>query len=347
MRNLRRVVFGLVASLALLAPVGLWADATPRGLDIYFIDTEGGAATLIVTPAGESILIDSGNPGDRDAHRIAAAARDAGITEIDHYVTTHWHSDHVGGAAPLSKLLPIKAHYGHAIPNPLPDDISASLMDAWKGLGGELQFLLPGDTFKFTSERGTPKVHMKVLAADGLVLGEKEGAPQVTTCDDGNKPRDEDKSDNARSLAMVLSYGKFDLFAGGDLTWNVEHKLTCPKLLVPKVDVYLVDHHGLDLSNNPTLIAALAPEVAIVNNGPRKGADPDTMKTLLSQLGEIGVFQLHRNVRPGALNTDTARIANTEEICGGSYIHLHVDRNGEHYTVAVPSRESVRDYDAR
>jgi hypothetical protein len=347
MRNFRRVVFALVASVAVLAPVALVADTAPRGLDIYFIDTEGGAATLIVTPAGESILIDSGNPGDRDAHRIAAAAKDAGVSEIDHYITTHWHSDHVGGAAPLSKLLPIKARYGHAIPSPLPEDISAPLIDAWKGLEGEPQFLVPGDTFKFTNERGTPKVRMKVLAANGLVLGEKDGAPQVTTCDDGNKPRDEDKTDNARSLAMVLSYGKFDLFAGGDLTWNVEHKLTCPQKIVPEVDVYLADHHGLDLSNNPTLIAALKPEVAVVNNGPRKGAEPGTMKTLLTQLGEIGVFQLHRNVRPDGHNTDNARIANTDEICGGSYIHLHVDRNGEHYTVSVPSRESVRDYDAK
>jgi glyoxylase-like metal-dependent hydrolase (beta-lactamase superfamily II) len=119
-------------AVAVLAPVALAADAAPRGLDVYFVDTEGGAATLIVTPAGESILIDSGNPGDRDAHRIAAAAKDAGITQIDHYITTHWHSDHVGGAAPLSKLLPIKARYGHAIPSPLPEDINAPLMDAWR-----------------------------------------------------------------------------------------------------------------------------------------------------------------------------------------------------------------------
>src|SRR3954471_22496254 len=180
----------ILSLLSLMPLAGGAAAVESRGLDIYFIDTEGGAATLIVTPAGESVLIDSGNPGDRDAHRIAAAAKDAGITQIDHYITTHWHSDHVGGAAPLSKLLPIKAHYGHAIPSPLPDDISAPLVDAWKGLEGEPQFLVAGDTFKFTSERGTPKVRLKVLAANGLVLGEKDGAGPITTCEDGNKPRD-------------------------------------------------------------------------------------------------------------------------------------------------------------
>ena len=345
-----RVVFVLVAALgvtALLAPLALSAADEARGLDFYFIDTEGGAATLLVTPAGESVLIDSGNPGDRDAHRIAAAAHDAGITEIDHYITTHWHSDHVGGAAPLSKLLPIKARYGHAIPSPLPDDINAQLVDAWKGLAGEPQFLVAGDSLKLGRQRGAPDVRLNVLAADGLVAGEKPGAPQITTCDDGNKPRDEDTSDNARSLAMLITFGQFKLFAGGDLTWNVEHKLVCPKKLVPRVDVYLADHHGLDLSNNPSLVSALAPEVAIVNSGARKGAEPETMKLLLSLVGEVGVFQLHRNVRPGARNTDPARIANADETCGGAYIRLRVDRGGEHYTVEVPSRETVRHYDTR
>src|SRR3954470_23668962 len=156
-------MFRLSLVPALLLVVGTFsstavAAAPARGLDIYFIDTEGGAATLIVTPAGESVLIDSGNPGDRDAHRIAAAAKDAGITQIDHYVTTHWHSDHVGGAGPLSKLLPIKAHYGHEIPSPLPEDISAPLIDAWKALEGEPLVLAPGSTFKLAGDRGTPDV---------------------------------------------------------------------------------------------------------------------------------------------------------------------------------------------
>ena len=95
------------------------SDAS-TGLRFSFVDVEGGAATLIVTPAGESILIDSGNPGDRDAGRIAEAARQMGVTEISHYITTHWHSDHVGGIGPLSKLIPVRATYGHRLPDPLP-----------------------------------------------------------------------------------------------------------------------------------------------------------------------------------------------------------------------------------
>jgi competence protein ComEC len=321
--------------------------AEPRGLDFYFIDTEGGAATLIVTPAGESILIDAGNPGDRDPGRIAAAAREAGLSQIDHYITTHWHSDHVGGAWPLSKLIPIRQAYGHRVPDPLPDDISADLITAWRGVTADPVFLSAGDSVKLRGTRGSPDPRLRILAADGRVEGEKEDAGPITKCDDGNEAKPEDKSDNARSVVMLLTFGRFDFFAGGDLTWNIEHKLTCPKKLVPAVDVFLANHHGLDDSNNPALVSALAPEVAIVNNGARKGAEPRTIALLMKETGDVGVFQLHKNVREGAVNTDAARIANELEQCAGERLHLRVDPDGEHYTVEVPARHTVRNYDSR
>jgi competence protein ComEC len=337
------ILAGSVASVA-----GNIADADePRGLEFYFLDTEGGAATLIVTPAGESILIDSGNPGDRDAGRIAKAARDAGLSQIDHYITTHWHSDHVGGAAPLAKLIPIRQAYGHHIPDPLPEDINQELIAAWRSIATDPIWLSAGDTVKLRGSRGTPAPRLRIVAADGLVDGEKEGAGPVTKCDDQNDAMPEDTSDNARSVAMVLSFGPFDFFAGGDLTWNIEHKLTCPRRIVPKVDVYLADHHGIDVSNNPTLVSALGPEVAIVNNGPRKGAEPRTIALLLKEPGDTGLFQLHRNVREGAVNAEPARVANAAEQCRGEMLRLRVDRRGEHYAVEIPSRGTVRDYNSR
>ena len=317
------------------------------GLRFSFVDVEGGAATLIVTPAGESILIDSGNPGDRDAGRIAAAARQMGVTEISHYITTHWHSDHVGGIGPLARLIPVRAIYGHRLPDPLPGDINADLIAAWKAVSSTPTFLAAGDSITLRGKRGTPTPKLRVLAANGLVQGEKEGAPPITTCDKGHQAMPEDVSDNARSLVLLFNYGVFDLLAGGDLTWNIEHKLVCPRRIAPKVDVYLVNHHGLDTSNNPALIEALAPEVAIVNNGPRKGAEPRTMALLIKQLRDVGVFQLHRNVRPGAVNTETGRIANGEEACTAQLITMQVEPDGGGFVVSIPSRHAERAFSAQ
>lgn len=323
------------------------AAPADTGLRFTFVDVEGGAATLIVTPAGESILIDSGFPGERDAGRIAAAARDAGVTEISHYITTHWHTDHVGGVGRLSTLIPIRAFYAHRLPEPLPKDINAELVAAWKAVAATPVFLSAGDSIRLRGRRGTPTPKLRIMAADGLVAGEKAGAPPVTTCDDGHAPMPEDTSDNARSLAMHLTFGDFDLFAGGDLTWNIEHKFTCPGRVAPKVDVYLVNHHGADSSNHPALIDALAPEVAIVNNGPRKGGEPRTLAYLIEQLRDVGVFQLHRNVRPGAVNVEPARIANDAEACTAQPLTLRVEPDGRRYTVAVPSRDVERVFSAR
>jgi beta-lactamase superfamily II metal-dependent hydrolase len=318
------------------------------GLRFTFVDVEGGAATLIVTPAGESILIDSGNPGDRDAGRIAAAAKAAGVTEITHYITTHYHSDHFGGIFPLSKIVPVKNFYGHRPPDPLSKDISPELMKVWTNLANPPLYLEPGDSIKLRGARGTPTPRLRVLAANGRVEGEKADAPTTFTCTRGHEPMASDPNDdNGRSLVLHLSYGQFDLLTGGDLFWNGEHKLVCPRRLVPEVDVFLVNHHGLDVSNNPLLVEALAPEVAIVANGPRKGAEPRTMGLLIKQLRDVGVFQLHRNVRPGAANVEPARIANPEEACAGNPLQLRVEPDGHRFVVSIPARHTDRVFSSK
>ncbi|MDQ3290685.1 MAG: MBL fold metallo-hydrolase, partial [Bacteroidota bacterium] len=94
-----------------------------QNLTFYWIDVEGGAATLLITPAGESVLIDSGHPGNRDADRIYHVAKEvAGLTQIDHLITTHWHIDHFGGAAELAKKLPILEAHDKGIPEMLSED---------------------------------------------------------------------------------------------------------------------------------------------------------------------------------------------------------------------------------
>ena len=357
--RLRAAVFMVVAILAAAAwPAAGGRDQTTRAerstLDFFFIDVEGGAATLIVSPSGESILIDSGFPGERDAGRIARVAREqAGLASIDHYITTHWHRDHVGGIGELVRLVPVARYYGHRIPEPVPPDILKAPIGRWQELATDPVWLRAGDRVPLAGQTagapgGAPVLAVHVLAGDALVKGEPEDSPQVRTCEYGHEPMPEDTSDNARSLAFHVSYGAFDLFAGGDLTWNVEHKLVCPEsILPPGIDAFLVNHHGLDTSNNPVLIEALAPTVAIVNNGPAKGGEPRTMSDLLAYLGASRVFQLHRNVREGAINTAAEFIANESEDCDAAFVRLSVSPDTKQYTVAIPARNRSWTFEVR
>ena len=316
-------------------------------LELAFVDVEGGAATLIRTPAGESVLIDSGFPGERDAGRIAQAAREMGVERIDHYVTTHWHRDHVGGIPDLARLMPIAAYYGHQIPDPLPADIQPAQVDAWRQLAKQPIWLHAGDRIPLETRKGGLPPVLDVIAADGLALGEQPGSPAIRACERGHEPRNADVSDNARSLGFRLSYGAFDLFAGGDLTWNIEHKLVCPRAVFPvPVDVYLVNHHGTDSSNNPAFVQSIKPTVAIVNNGPRKGAEPGTMQLLLRQPGRRRVFQLHRNVREGAVNTDPEYVANVDENCAAAVVRLTVSPDAKRFAVAIPARKASWDFES-
>lgn len=326
------------------------AMAQQKTLDIYFIDTEGGAATLIVTPQGESLLADSGNPGERDAGRIARVAREvAGLSQIDHYLTTHWHSDHFGGIGRLAQLIPVKSYYHHGFLEPLPPDVDPKLMEAYRqAAGGKSVVLKPGDELAFARKKMPAPLRLKVLAAHGNVLGETPGGPQVRPCGPNFVAQPEDKSDNARSIVFLLTYGRFKFFDGGDLTWNVEHRLACPRNLPGPVDVFQVNHHGLDTSNNPALVAALRPRVAIINNGARKGGQPRTFSTLRQSVAAADIYQLHRNVQTtDADNAPAMNIANDAESCAGEYVKLSVDEKGTSYSVTLPGKGTTRRYEVK
>ena len=140
----------LLSCAVTAALISAASAADKRGLEIYFIDTEGGAATLIVTPTAESALIDSGNPGKRDAERIFKVASErAKLTQIDHHIITHWHLDHYGGVERLSALIPIKHYYHHGIPETLAEDPMnfPLLIRAFRqACSGKETRLKPGDT---------------------------------------------------------------------------------------------------------------------------------------------------------------------------------------------------------
>ena len=165
-------------------------------------------------------------------------------------------------------------------------------------------------------------------------------------CGENFQPVAEDTSDNVNSVGLLVTFGRFKFFDGGDLTWNIENRLACPKNLVGAVDVYQVDHHGVDSSNNPTLVRALDPRVAVIDSGPRKGAEVKTVATLKSLPGAI--YQLHRNLRTTDKdNTMSGYIANEEEQCQGNFIKLSVDKNGRSYSISIPARQISRRYRTR
>jgi beta-lactamase superfamily II metal-dependent hydrolase len=340
----------LYAALVVLGlPLAASAEEK-RGLDLYFIDTEGGAATLIVTPQGESVLIDCGNPGARDAERINEAAKLAGLKAIDHLIITHWHLDHYGSIARLSELLPVRNYYDRGIPDKLDEDPKnfPTLIQAYKAASkGKSKTLKAGDEVPLKQTEGGPPLRLLCLCGNGEVLPEKPGAAENPVAKE-HKPKDEDKSDNAKSLGFVLSYGDFRFLDLGDLTWNIEYKLVHPSDRVGPVDVFQVTHHGLDISNNPVLLRTVRPRVAVFNNGPRKGCHPSVTATLRRIPDVQAIYQLHRNVTAGAQeNTDPDLIANPDEKCQGESIRLSVAADGKSYTVTVGARGKPRRYETR
>lgn len=347
------VVRWLLAVVVALGLTGLTPAADPvpaRGLDVYFIDVEGGAATLIVTPAGESILVDCGNPGARDAERIHKTAVAAGLKAIDHLWITHWHSDHYGGVGKLAQLIPIKNFYDHGVPETLAEDAKGFqlLIGAYKAAnGGKSHALKPGDEVKLQQVEKGPALKMVCVCANGDVLPDKAGAPENPIAKE-HKPKAEDKSDNARSMGFVLSYGDWRFLDLGDLTWNIEYKLVAPSDKVGLVDVFQVNHHGLDISNNPVLLQTVKPRVAVFNNGARKGGHPSVTTTLRRIEDVKAIYQMHRNVTVGAQeNTDPEFIANPEEKCQGEGIKLSVAPDAKSYVVTVGSMGKPRKYETR
>ncbi len=330
--------FLAAAILALLLHTASAAEPT---LDIYWIDVEGGAATLIVTPEKESVLVDSGWPWPPSAERIYTVATNAGLKQIDYLITTHFHVDHFGGAAGLSKLMPIKNIWDSGAPPADPDSSGGPFKtDDYKKIPAQRKVVHPLDQVPLRQSKTT---HLTLQ-----VIGARKEFPSLATyplnplCS-GQEKKPIDMTDNAKSVCLLLSYNGFKFFDSGDLTWNLEGDLVCPFDHVGKVDVYQVDHHGLDISNNPLLLATLSPTVSVMDNGPRKGGSAETVKRLRATLSIKTMYQLHRDLRGGQeFNTDDKYIANLEEQCAANYIKCSVA--GSTYSISIPATGFTQTY---
>lgn len=339
------VAIFLVASRLVLG------DEARGTLDFYWIDSMGGGSTLVVTPAGESVLFDSGNPGGRDSTRILKVAREvAGLKRIDHLVTTHLHSDHFGGAPEIAAEMAIGTVHDNGIPERDPDGRNdATWPQRIRGyremkVGGR-QIVEAGGGIELKPARGgVAKVTMRFVAArQKLALG-TPAATNIRDCQDPN-PKPADTSDNANSIVTMIEMGGFRFFHGGDLTWNTEAALTCPIDQVGVVDVYQVNHHGLDVSSNPKLLKVLAPTVAVFNNGPTKGCHPTVVDALRGLESRPEIYQVHRNQVASGANTVSGQIAN-EAAAGGNYLMLTVGPDGKGYEVRVPSTGHSRRFES-
>ncbi len=350
-RILPKSAFAL-ALFCLTSP--LFAGKKDKTLDIYWIDVEGGGATLIVTPEDESILIDTGNPGVRDPGRIHKTITEAaGLKQLDHMIITHFHSDHFGGAAELAALLPVMNLWDKGVPELTPDNKPNDrryllMVKPYKAMQVGKRHTIKADTvlpLKQPSFPGAPKLTMRCIAADQIFTRQApKNAPEAKH--DAIRLKKKDISDNANSVNMRLDYGPWSFFDGGDTTWNVEGELVSPVNLIGAVDVYQVNHHGLDASNNPVFVHALEPTVSVMCNGKTKGCGPESFAALKSCPTVQAMYQLHRNERADSENnTVKEHIANLHaDGCEGHFIKLSTSPDGGSYTITIPANGHQRTF---
>jgi beta-lactamase superfamily II metal-dependent hydrolase len=307
MRTLLLTAFLLTAGFA-----GMLAQTSPATLNIYNIDTEGGQSTLFVSPAGESLLVDTGNAGDRDLGRIVDTLKVAGVKQIDHMWITHYHGDHVGSLLALAKQVPIMHFYDHGKPHPNDRIVSAAFLTSYEELSqGKRSIVKPGDKVKMSGLDITA-----VASANQFIKTNLPGGGRPNAACSGVQKKDESAymdPDNGESAGFVLTYGRFRTVDLGDLTWNGELELMCPTNRIGSIDLYLTSHHGLAKSGSPALVQGLQPRVVVMNNGTRKGGEPETFKTLHELLGLEDLWQLHWSYNVGLENTPATFIANIED----------------------------------
>jgi beta-lactamase superfamily II metal-dependent hydrolase len=296
----------LVSACALVAATAFGQGGATKTLDIYVIDVEGGNSQLYVTPSGESILIDTGNIGaaaTRDADRIMAAVKAAGLTRIDRVITTHFHGDHVGGVLELARRIPIQEFIDHG-PNVQPGGAIDAQMQQYAALHAKAKHRVvkAGDRIDLKD------LDWRIVSAGGQVISTPlpgAGAPNPYCT--GFKPHEVNpvsgqpvgNTEDEQSVGSQVTFGRFRILYLGDFTWNQEFALNCPVNRIGQVDLFVASRHGQPSSNSEALVYAIRPRVTLVNNGTRKGGQPDAMRVLLNSPGLQDLWQVHFSLLGG------------------------------------------------
>ena len=364
-------------AVAVLAPIALVHAQGPlqsaqqqKPLDIYFIDTEGGQATLFVSPSGQSMLVDTGFAGNagaapapaatasapaagtpalgRDAERILAVLRQANVSVLDYVVITHYHGDHVGGAAELASRIPIRHFVDHGpYTVELQPNRSAGFI-AYRTVRDRARAIVPkpGDRISIAG------LDVLVVSSAGdLISTPIRGAPGAGApnplCRDAGLKVPDPTPENLESIGLVVRYGNFRLLNLADLTWNQEHALVCPNNWLGAFDVFHTTRHGDPNSGAPQMVHALGARVAVMNNGERKGGAPEYWRVVRDAPGLEDFWQLHRSTAGGAEhNSPEPFLANINETDHGHHLKMSARPDGS-FTVTNERTGFTKEYPAR
>jgi beta-lactamase superfamily II metal-dependent hydrolase len=339
-----------IAAVVLLTVSALLAAKT---LDMYVIDVEGGKSMLLVSPSGESMLIDAS--GARDAPRIAEACKAAGLKKIDYMVVSHYDGDHVGGVPALSALIPMVNFVDHGANVQLDNPGYLKNVDAYLALAakGKRIVVKAGDRIPI---KGLDV--LVVMAAGKAITEPLKGAGQPNpACD--TTPRkvwgldergildNHDTNENSQAITVLITYGKFRMLDPADLTWNKDRELFCPINRVGTVDLYMTANHGMDNGNSPIMVHALRPRVVIADNGSKKGATAATFQTVESSPGLEDYWQAHYVIAGGEkANVKPDYIANIEGSPDGKSIKVSAQPDGT-FTVTNTRNDFSKTYKPR
>jgi len=334
------------------------ALAAAKTLDMYVIDVEGSKAFLLVSPSGQSMLIDAGIPGygnnGRDADRIVEACKAAGVKKIDYMVVTHYDGDHVGGVPALAERMPIVTFVDHG-ENVQRNDFTIKVVKDYMAVvaKGKRLVVKAGDKIPIQGFDA-----LVVMAAGKAITEPLKGAGQPNpACD--TTPRktwgpnargiidNQDTNENSQAITLLVTYGKFRMLDPADLTWNKDRDLMCPINRVGTVDLYMTANHGTDNANSPVLVHALRPRVVIADNGPRKGASAEVFQTVESSPGLEDYWQAHYLIAGGdKANTKPDYIANIEGSPDGKWIKVSIQSDGA-FTVTNTRNNFSKTYKPR